>query len=175
MIVDAQTTIADAVPVAVSVDAAVKTSDASEASNVSSGDLVIDSVPSGAHLFLDGADQGVTPLKIPGSNDRHSAALVLPNHELYLAELDGRGKFSIKLNPVTPSGGPAGIKVRCKDKGRYYVFVDGKASGQLCPTEKIEVAKGDHMVEVYDLTTESRRQFPVVVQSSDRSLRVKVD
>lgn len=137
--------------------------------------LVIESSPAGARVYLDGADQGVTPVKLAGSADHHSVALVLPNHDLYLAEIDGHGRFNVALTAVTPLGGSAGIKVRCKDKDRYYVFVDGKPTGQLCPTEKIEVERGDHVVEVYDVTTETRRQFPAVVKSNDRSLRVRID
>ena len=137
--------------------------------------LLIESVPAGARVYLDGADQGVTPVKLAGSADHHSVALVLPNHDLYLAEIDGHGRFNVALTPVTPLGGSAGIKVRCKDKDRYYVFVDGKPTGQLCPTEKIEVDRGEHVVEVYDVTTETRRQFPAVVKSNDRSLRVRID
>ena len=137
--------------------------------------LVIESTPPGARVYLDGADQGVTPVTLPGSADRHSAALVLANHDLYLAEIDGHGRFKVALSAVTPLGGSAGIKVRCKDKDRYYVFVDGKPTGQLCPTEKIEVDRGDHVIEVYDVTTEVRRQFPAVVKSNDRSLRVRID
>ena len=83
---------------------------------------------------------GQTPVKLPAANDRHTIALLLPGYELYIAEVDGKGSFSIPLKEVTPSGGPAGIKVlRCKDKDRYYVFVDGKPTGMLCPTERIEV------------------------------------
>jgi serine/threonine protein kinase len=138
-------------------------------------DLLLESTPSGGRVFVDGADQGVTPLKLPGSTDRHSIAITLPNHDLYLAEIDGKGKFKIALKESMPLTGPAGVKVRCKDKARYYVFIDGKPTGQLCPTEKIGVSVGDHVLEVYDITTESRRQFPISVKSVDRSLRVRVD
>ena len=163
------------------VDAAapvVATVDAGRAVVRSSGDeksLHIDSTPAGARVYLDGADVGVTPLTLPGSADHHSAALVLANHDLYLAEIDGHGRIAVALAAVTPAGGTAGIKVRCKDKDRYYVFIDAKPTGQLCPTEKIEVNLGEHIIEIYDVTSESRRQFPVVVKSNDRSLRVRID
>ncbi len=166
---------------AVVVDAAapvVATVDARRAVVPSSGDeksLRIESTPAGARVYLDGADVGVTPLTLPGSADHHSAALVLANYDLFLAEIDGRGRVAVALAAVTPVGGTAGIKVRCKDKDRYYVFVDSKPTGQLCPTEKIEVNLGDHIIEIYDVTSESRRQFPVVVKSNDRSLRVRID
>jgi hypothetical protein len=127
-------------------------------------------------VFLDGANQGVTPVKVPGSSDRHTIAALLAGHDLYLGESDGHGALQIALKPVTPTGGPAGIKViRCKDKDRYYVFVDGKPTGMTCPTERIECGLGRHTVEVYDLVTESRRKWDIVVSDTRLSYRVRVD
>jgi hypothetical protein len=139
------------------------------------GDLILDSTPSRIRVFLDGADVGKTPLTLPGSADRHSLAMAAPGHELYLAEVDGRGKFAITLREVAPAEGPAGIKVRCKQKDRYYVFLDGKPTGQLCPSERLGVELGPHVVEIHDLVTETRRQFPVTVKETRNSLRVRVD
>ena len=127
-------------------------------------------------MFIDGADQGVTPVKLSGSADRHTMAVFLPGHDLYVAEVDGHGAFSIALKPITPSGGPAGIKViKCKDKDRYYVFVDGKPTGMACPTERIECATGPHTVEVYDLVTETRRKWDITVNDTRLSYRVRID
>jgi hypothetical protein len=138
--------------------------------------LSIVSTPPGARVFIDGADQGVTPVKLPASPDRHTAALLLAGHELYIAQLDGHGTFTIPLKDVVPPNGPAGIKVlKCKDKERYYVFVDGKPTGQTCPTERIGVEVGPHTVEVYDVVTETRKQWPIVVKDTRLSFRVKID
>ena len=142
----------------------------------SSDALQIASTPIGARVFIDGADQGVTPVKLPGSADRHTMALLLAGHDLYVAEVDGHGSFQIPLKPVTPSGGAAGIKViKCKDKDRYYVFVDGKPTGMTCPTERIECEVGSHTVEVYDLVTENRRKWDIKVTDTRLSYRVRVD
>ena len=139
-------------------------------------ELSIVSTPPGARVFLDGADAGVTPLKLPGSKDRHTVALLLAGHELYVAQVDGQGQFAIPLKEVTPSGGPAGIKViQCKDKERYYVFVDGKPTGQTCPTERIETTLGRHTVEIYDVITETRRKWEIVVKETRLSHRVRIE
>ncbi|MDQ3370991.1 MAG: PEGA domain-containing protein, partial [Myxococcota bacterium] len=144
---------------------------------VASGDaLTIKSQPAGARVFLNGSDAGVTPLKLPGTPDRHTIALLLPGYELYIAQVDGQGAFSIPLKEVTPMGGPAGIKViKCKDKDRYYVFVDGKPTGQTCPTERIETGLGAHVVEVYDVVSETRKKFEIEVKDTRLSYRVKVE
>jgi hypothetical protein len=127
-------------------------------------------------VFIDGADQGTTPVKLDGSTDRHTLAVLLPGHDLYIAEVDGHGVFDVALKPVTPSGGQAGIKVlKCKDKERYYVYVDGKPTGMTCPTERIDTVVGPHTVEVYDIVTESRRKFDITVKDERLSERVRIE
>lgn len=166
----------DAAPIAVVDAAAPAMTDAGLAPTGSSDQLEITSTPPGAHVYLDGASVGETPIKLPAANDRHTIALLLPGHDLYIAEVDGKGTFAIPLKEVTPSGGPAGIKVlRCKDKDRYYVFVDGQPTGMLCPTERIGVELGPHTVEVYDAVSESRRKWDIDVKETRLSVRVKIE
>jgi len=138
--------------------------------------LSIASSPPGARVFLDGSDTGATPLTLPGSPDRHTVALLLAGHDLYIAQVDGHGTFQIPLKEITPTNGPAGIKVlRCKDKDRYYVFIDGKPTGQTCPTERIGCEIGAHTVEVYDIVSETRRKWDIVVKDTRLSFRVRVE
>jgi eukaryotic-like serine/threonine-protein kinase len=138
--------------------------------------LKITSKPSGARVFIDGADQGTTPVTLPGSADRHTMVLLLPGHDLYIGEVDGRGVFDIALKSVTPSGGHAGIKVlKCKQKERYYVYVDGRPTGQTCPTERIDTVIGAHVVEVYDIVTDSRRKWDIHIKDERLSFRVRID
>ncbi|MEO8706156.1 MAG: protein kinase [Kofleriaceae bacterium] len=168
----------DAAQVAVApVDAGVVAIDAGTKPVVTTSDaLSITSTPSGARVFIDGADNGTTPVKLPGTPDRHTIAILLAGHELYVAQVDGHGTFAIPLKEVTPTGGPAGIKVlKCKDKDRYYVFVDGKPTGQTCPTERIETEVGPHVVEVYDVVSETRRKWEIDIKDTRLSYRVKID
>jgi len=137
--------------------------------------LVISSTPPGAHLFIDGADQGVTPATLAGSAARRTVVLLLPGHDLYVAAVDGHGAFAIPLKQVTPASGPAGIKVLKCAKDRYYVFVDGKPTGQLCPTERINCTVGPHTVETYDAVSGTRKKWDIVVPDERLSVRVRVE
>ncbi|HUS28150.1 MAG TPA: serine/threonine-protein kinase [Kofleriaceae bacterium] len=172
---DAATQVATAPPDAAAEKPGPDTTNAVKPSG-SSDQLQINSNPKGARVFIDGADQGTTPLKLPGSTDRHSLAVVLPGKDLYLAEVDGHGVFDVELKDVEK--GPkafGGIKVlKCK-KDRYYVYVDGRATGQMCPTERINVPTGAHAVEIYDLVTESRRKFNIVVKDEGASERIRLE
>lgn len=141
----------------------------------SSGDLSINSTPPDADVYLDGAPVGKTPLRLDGSGDSHKLALILPGHKLHTAEVDGRGSVSVELEEVTPSSGPAGIKVKCKEKNRYYVIVDGVDTGQTCPTERIGSTMGEHVVEIYDPVNDSRKAFPINIEQTRLSHRIKVD
>jgi serine/threonine-protein kinase len=168
-------TASDAAVAAAPPDAARLTA-APGTSSGSADKLSIASTPPGARVYLDGSDAGATPVTLPGSPDRHNLALVLAGHELYQAQVDGHGTFQIQLKEVTPSNGPAGIKVlRCKTKDRYYVFVDGKPTGQTCPTERIGCEVGAHTVEVYDAVSETRRKWDFVVNDTRLSFRIRVE
>lgn len=142
---------------------------------IPSDSLVIDSKPQGAKVYLDGTLAGKTPITIEGSADQFRLALVLEGHVLHTDDINGNGKHMIELADVVPPDGPGGIKVRCKKKDRYYVFVDGEPIGQLCPTERVGVGRGAHDVEIYDPVTDSRRKFKVQVEDLRLSVRVRVD
>ncbi|HTE54469.1 MAG TPA: protein kinase [Kofleriaceae bacterium] len=137
--------------------------------------LTVDSRPARARVYLDGAVVGRTPLTLESSADRHKLAIIAPGYKPHIAEIDGRGSVSVTLEEVTPSNGPAGIKIRCRQKNRYYVTLDGEPTGQLCPTERLGVELGDHTAEIYDPVTDSRRAYKVHVDQTRLSHRVRVD
>ncbi|HLU67120.1 MAG TPA: PEGA domain-containing protein, partial [Kofleriaceae bacterium] len=137
--------------------------------------LVIKSTPRGAKVYLDGALVGRTPVEQESTGDRHRLAIVHPGYKLHVADIQGRGTIAVTLEEVTPPNGPAGIKVRCRKKNRYYVTVDSIEVGQLCPTERIGVQLGEHTVEIYDPVTDERRVFQINVDQTRLSHRVRVD
>jgi hypothetical protein len=139
------------------------------------GPLVIESDPPGARVYVDGADQGKTPAKVATSGDGHSIAVYLPGYELYTAEIGGAGTQSVTLTKAIPTEGLGGIKILCHDKQRYYVSVDGKGTGQLCPTERIGVKVGQYTVEIYDFVTETRKTYPAHVTGTGASKRIRID
>jgi serine/threonine-protein kinase len=168
----------DAAQVAVvTPDAAVLTPDAATPIVVTPGaGLKIATTPSRARVYIDGADVGKTPLAVGGSKDRHSIALFVPGYDLYRGDIDGSGAFTIPLAPAAKFEGEAGIKVLKCAANRYYVYVDGKPTGQLCPTEqRIDAALGKHTVEVFDMVSETTRKWDIEILDTRLSFRVRID
>jgi len=155
--------------------AAAEVADDENASAAEPGKMLIESTPPGAAIYVDGTRKGKTPQTVDGISDTVSLALILPGYELYTADTAGAGTHRVTLKPVTPPEGPAGIKVRCHKKNRYYVIIDGHDIGQLCPTERIGVDIGPHDVEIYDPETEQKRAFHIEVKQTRNSHRVYVD
>jgi hypothetical protein len=137
--------------------------------------LIIRSEPRRAKVYLDGSLQGKTPLTLDATADQHTVAVIQPGHRLFTAEIKGHGTVDIALEEVAPPGGEGGIKIRCRKKNRYYVFLNGNDSGQLCPTERMGADVGEHVIEIYDPETESRQEFRVNVEQTRRSTRLRVD
>ncbi len=160
---------------AASTDATADLSGDETTDSAEPGKMRIESTPAGAVIYVDGTRKGKTPLTVNGISDTVSLALILPGYELYTTDTAGAGEHRVTLKPVTPPEGPAGIKVRCHKKNRYYVIVDGHDIGQLCPTERIGVDLGEHDVEIFDPETEQKRAFHINVKQTRNSHRVYVD
>jgi len=139
------------------------------------GSFEVRSTPKGATIYLDGTKVGITPQTVEATGDSFQLALILPGHKLYTEAIQGKGLVDVVLEETTPFNGRAGIKVRCRKKNRYYVIVDGEDTGMLCPTERIGVDLGEHVIEIYDPVTDARDQFKTVLEETRRSKRVKVD
>jgi hypothetical protein len=163
----------DAAPTAPRVDAAAAPVD--EPPPATGDTLVIETRPRGARVFVDGKEVGRSPVSLPGRDGSRQLTAFAPGRRLYTATVDGRGSHQATLAEAPRWGGAGGIKVRCKAARRYYVFVDGKDTGQLCPTERIGIKIGKHTVEVHDLVTGSRRSVPANVVDTDHSLKVDID
>ncbi len=104
-----------------------------------------------------------------------SIAVFAKGHKLATSSFDGSDSMKLELEKVGPFKGRGGIKVRCSRKNRYYVFIDDKPSGQLCPTDRIHVSKGSHTVKVYDLKSGKESKKSGKVTKTNRSKRIRLD
>jgi hypothetical protein len=142
---------------------------------VPTGDLRLDSEPHGT-LYIDGKKIGKTPHKHDAYPGTHLVVIAASGRELYIAkDMVLAGKQEIELPKVKKTDGDAGLKVKCRKKNRYYVFVDGAPTGELCPTDEIELPPGDHLVELYDLETNEKKPYPVKLEKSRNSYKLVIE
>ena len=112
---------------------------------------------------------------MPATGDRHKLALLLGGRKMHRAEIDGAGAVTATLPGAARFSGPAGIKVKCRSRNRFYVIVDGQETGLLCPTERIGVELGEHTVDIYDPVSDSTTTHKLNVADTHNSARVKLD
>ncbi|MFH0903242.1 MAG: serine/threonine-protein kinase [Pseudomonadota bacterium] len=137
--------------------------------------LLVESEPAGAMVYIDGALKGKTPLELPATGDSHKLALVMEGRKLHRAEIQGQGRISVTLAPAGKLSGPAGIKVRCRSRNRFYIIIDGVDTGLFCPTERIDTTLGEHTVEIYDPVSDVVTTHRLQVKQTHNSERVRVD
>jgi serine/threonine protein kinase len=139
------------------------------------GPLEITTTPARAAIYVGGAFKGSSPVSLPGSTDKHKLVVILPGYTMHRAEIRGSGKVAVTLTKIGSRRGPAGIKVRCRTKGRLYVIVDGEDTGELCPSERIPVPLGKHTVEIYDPVSDATVTREAVIDDADHSHRFFID
>lgn len=138
------------------------------------GQFIIESTPP-ALVFIDGTNKGKTPVTLPAANDTFTVSLFAEGYALYTGTLGGTSRHKIVLEKAERFAGSAGIKVRCNEKKRYYVLVDGRQTGQLCPTERLGMRMGVHKIEIVDLIGEVYRELSADANNEDKSIRVQID
>jgi PPM family protein phosphatase len=118
----------------------------------SAGTLIVNSVPAGASVKLDGKDAGITPLTLSVPSGTHRLALTLDGYKNYgLITKIWAGEttiVSVKLVPVfTPKTGT--LLVESVPSGAS-VKLDGKDVGKT-PLDPLIVSAGSHKL-IFTLT-----------------------
>ena len=135
---------------------------------VTTGTLVIDSLPQGAEVYLDGAYQGRTPLTLTVDAGAHNLELRLAGYETYRARVQVEAGQTSRLTPrlqlIITTGTleiysvPTGAKI----------YIDGNFEGYTPTT--IDLDAGDHEVEL-QLEGYNAYQTQVTIQPG-RSTRI---
>jgi hypothetical protein len=116
------------------------------------GRLVAETVPPGATVWVDGVTRGKTFTDVPVGPGRHRVVLTLPGHRAFRDTVDtGPGAIIRReLIPAPPLPRPSGfVRVECGTFGKYPILIDDEETGLVCPSLRIPVAPGKHMVGIY--------------------------
>jgi eukaryotic-like serine/threonine-protein kinase len=115
-------------------------------------ELKISTTPPGAMVWLDGIEQGRSPISIMIAASGHRLVLTAPGYRMHREVVDVSASRSIEreLRAINRQfEGPVALNVYCRTNGKYPVFIDGKESGLLCPVEGLKISPGTHMVGVF--------------------------
>ncbi len=144
------------------------------------GSLTVETLPSGADVWIDGDRKGLSPLTVPVPVGAHKIALLLVgkkalHKDVTVAASDTNVRES--LEPIAlPDGfaGSGGLKVRCKTAGELRILVDGNDTGLTCPNpDRISLQPGTHNIGLYSPRTgETKTVEGEVDDDPDRSTRI---
>ena len=115
------------------------------------GHLIVETVPPGAFVWVDGALKGRTFADVVVGGGQHDVVLIVPGHRMYRGSVATRSGAIIRrsLAPIAPTtSGSASIRVTCATQGKYPILVDTQETGLLCPST-VAVSAGRHAVGIY--------------------------
>jgi len=115
------------------------------------GHLIVETVPPGATVWVDGAIKGKTFADIVVGEGGHRIVLIAPGHRMFRDVVDtSRGAIVRRtLVPIEPpTRGNGFIDVECLTSGEFPVLIDEEETGLLCPT-KMPISPGKHLVGIF--------------------------
>jgi hypothetical protein len=131
------------------------------------GHLVVETVPPGAMVFVDGDLKGQTFADIFVGQGSHRIVVIAPGHRMFREVVDTTAGAIIRrtLVPVLPPmRGNGFISVDCRGDGRlpvlptFPISIDNEETGILCPAKLIPMPEGRHLVGIF-VPAEDRSVF----------------
>jgi len=116
------------------------------------GHLIVETVPPGATVWVDGVIKGKTFADISAGEGGHRIVLIAPGHRMFRDVVDTtRGAIVRRtLVPVdAPTRGHGFINVDCWPMGQFPILLDEEETGLLCPAKMIPTSAGKHMVGIF--------------------------
>jgi hypothetical protein len=125
------------------------------------GHLVVETVPPGAMVFVDGDLKGRTFADIFVGQGSHRIVVIAPDHRMFREVVDTTAGSIIRrtLVPVLPSvRGTGFVSVTCRSAGKLPILLDDEETGLLCPAKLIPMNEGKHLVGIF-VPAEDRSVF----------------
>jgi serine/threonine-protein kinase len=116
------------------------------------GHLIVETVPPGATVWVDGVIQGRTFADIVVGEGGHRIVVIAPGHRMFRDVVDtSRGAIVRRtLVPVDPpTRGNGFIDVDCLTMEKYPILLDDEETGLLCPAKMLPTTAGKHTVGIF--------------------------
>lgn len=116
------------------------------------GHLIVETVPPGAMVWVDGVSKGKTFADIVVGEGSHRVVAIAPGHRMMYEVVDTTGGAIIRrtLAEVSaPLPGDGFVDVSCRTADRYPVLLDDEETGKLCPASMVPTTVGKHTVGIF--------------------------
>lgn len=119
------------------------------------GHLVVETIPPGASLWVDGMLRGKTFADLMVGGGRHRVALIAPGYRMFSEVVDTSSGAIVRrtlseIAPASAGNGATGfIDVRCRTSGQFPVLLDEQETGVLCPASMLPTTSGKHTVGIF--------------------------
>lgn len=116
------------------------------------GHLIVETVPPGATVWVDGAIKGKTFADIVVGEGGHRIVVIAAGHRMFRDVVDtSRGAIVRRtLAPIDPpTRGNGFVDVDCLTVGKLPILLDEEETGLLCPAKMLPTTAGKHLVGVF--------------------------
>ena len=116
------------------------------------GHLIVETVPPGAMVWVDGVLKGKAFADIVVGEGGHRIVLVAAGHRMFRDVVDtSRGTIVRRtLVPIDPpTHGNGFIDVGCRTSGKFPIVLDEEETGLLCPAKMLPTTTGKHLVGIF--------------------------
>jgi serine/threonine protein kinase len=115
------------------------------------GHLVVETVPPGAMVWVDGVFKGKTFADIVVGSGGHRVVVIAPGHRVFRDVFDTSNGIIIRrtLPEIPPPvRGNGFVEVGCRTADRFPVLLDDEETGLLCPA-RLATSSGKHTVGIF--------------------------
>jgi serine/threonine protein kinase len=116
------------------------------------GHLIIETVPPGAMVWVDGVLAGKTFADLVVGEGGHRIVVIAPGYRMFREVVDtSKGAIIRRTLPEIPPPvrGKGFIEVSCRTAGKFPVLLDDEETGLLCPAKMLPTSSGKHMVGIF--------------------------
>jgi serine/threonine protein kinase len=116
------------------------------------GHLIVETVPPGAVVWVDGVIKGKSFADIMVGEGGHRIVLIAPGHRMFRDVVDTSHGTILRrtLVPVDPpTRGNGFLDVDCRTVGKFPILLDEEETGLLCPAKLVPAKPGKHVVGIF--------------------------
>lgn len=116
------------------------------------GHLVVETVPPGAMVWVDGVLKGKTFADIMVGEGSHRVVVIAPGYRMLRDVVDTSHGAIIRrtlAEAAPPLRGNGFVDVSCRTADRYPVLLDDEETGKLCPVRMLPTTPGKHTVGIF--------------------------